>query len=107
VAEWIAALAAVIASVVAIVFGILSLRLQGRLTQELLKQNWDIVGSQSAIAWRQQLFDLHDRGMSVQQIREVMSLEEGGEGYERTIGKVEEILRNVPRRCQGTSGPAK
>ena len=101
-AEWIAAWAAVGASVVAIVFGILSLWVQRRLTQQLLQQNWEIVGSQSAIEWRQQLFDLHDRGMSVQEIREVMSLEEGWENYERDIGSIENILRNVPRRGQGT-----
>jgi hypothetical protein len=107
VAEWIAALAAVVASVVAIVFGILSLGLQRRLTQQLLEQNWEIIGSQSAIAWRQQLFDMHDRGMNAQQIREVMSLETGWENYEHTIGKIDEILRNVPRRGQGTFGPAR
>jgi hypothetical protein len=105
VAEWIAALSAVVASVVAIVFGILSLRLQRRLTQELLEQNWSIIGSQAAIEWRQQLFDLHDRGMNIQQIRDVMSLEEGWEAYERTVGKIDDILRNVPRKSQGTSGP--
>jgi hypothetical protein len=106
-AEWIAALAAVVASVVAIVFGMLSLRLQRRLTQQLLEQNWEIVGSQSAIEWRQQLFDMHDRGMNVQQIREVMALEPGWENYERTIGKIDDILRHVPRRSQGTSGASK
>ena len=102
--EWIAALAAVVACVLTIVFGILSIWVQLRLTHQLLEQNWRIVGAQSAIEWRQQLFDMHDRGMNAEQIREVMSFEEGWEGYERSTGKIDDILRNVPRRSQGTSG---
>jgi hypothetical protein len=105
--EWIAAFAAVTASVAAIVFGLWSIKEQRRLTHELLEQNSRIVGAQSAIEWRQQLFDMHDRGMNAEQIREVMSFEEGWEGYERSNGKIDDILRNVPRRSQGTSGASR
>jgi hypothetical protein len=66
--------------------------------KEQLSQNYSIVGAQSAIEWRQQLIELHDRGLSAEQIRRIMLLEDGGVGYEEGNGRIDEILRDVPRR---------
>ncbi|MER5448925.1 hypothetical protein ABT065_25385 [Streptomyces sp. NPDC002764] len=42
--------------------------------------------------------ELHDRGLTPQQIRAIMLLEDGGEGYERSNGRIDDILAEVPRR---------
>ena len=62
------------------------------------RQNNLYAGASAAIAWRQQVLDLYDRGLEPGQIREIMLLEEGGEGYEAGNGKIDEILRHVPRQ---------
>jgi hypothetical protein len=63
-----------------------------------LKQTYMIGGAQATIAWRQQVFELHDRGLSPGEIRYIMHLERGGKGYEQDNGLIDEVLRNVPRR---------
>ena len=62
------------------------------------RQNYLFAGASSAIAWRQQIFDLYDRGLEAHQIRRIMLLEDGGAGYEASNGNIDEILRGVPRR---------
>jgi len=54
-------------------------------------------GAQSAIAWRDQVFFLHDRGLTPGQIRYVMHLENGGSGYEGWNGRIDDLVCNVPR----------
>jgi hypothetical protein len=63
-----------------------------------LKQNYMIAGAQAAIVWRQQVIELHDRGLTAGEIRYIMHLERGGKGYEQDNGLIDEVLRNVPRR---------
>ncbi|MCD5311034.1 hypothetical protein [Kineosporia babensis] len=60
-------------------------------------QQFKFDGAMSAIAWREQVLDLHDRGLSPHQIRRIMLLEDGGEGYEEGNGRIEDVLREVPR----------
>ncbi|MER5504619.1 hypothetical protein ABT052_04725 [Streptomyces sp. NPDC002766] len=57
-----------------------------------------VEGANAAIAWREQVLELHDRGLTPQQIRAIMLLEDGGEGYERSNGRIDDILAEVPRR---------
>lgn len=54
-------------------------------------------GAQSAIAWRDQVFSLHDRGLAPGQIRYIMHLEDGGAGYEGWNGRIDDLVRNMPR----------
>lgn len=61
------------------------------------KQSEDYVGALSAIAWREQVLSLHDRGLGPGQIRYIMHLEDGGQGYEGWNGCIDDIVRNVPR----------
>lgn len=68
------------------------------LGQKSIKQAYAFAGAEAAIAWRAQVFDLWDRGMTVEQIRDVFRQEDGWEGYERENGKLDDILRRVPRR---------
>jgi hypothetical protein len=60
-------------------------------------QQYRYGGASAAIAWRQQVIDLHDRGLSPAQIRQIMALEKGGKGYERSNGKIDDIVRAIPR----------
>jgi hypothetical protein len=57
-----------------------------------LEQNFAIVGAQSAIEWREQVFDLHDRGLSPDEIRYIMYLERGGKEYEWQNGLIDEVV---------------
>ena len=54
-------------------------------------------GAQAATAWRDQVFALYDRGLSPEQIQRIMLLEDGGEGYETSNGRIADILADVPR----------
>lgn len=60
--------------------------------------HFNIEGAGAAIAWRDQVLNLHDRGLTTNQIRRIMLLEDGGAGYEASNGQIEDILRDVPRR---------
>jgi hypothetical protein len=62
-----------------------------------LRQNFNFAGASAAIAWRQQVLDLYDRGLEPEQIRAIMLLEDGGAGYEASNGSIDAILREVPR----------
>lgn len=53
-------------------------------------------GAQSAIAWRDQVFALHDRGLRPGQIRYIMHLESGGAGYEGWNGRIDDLVANLP-----------
>ena len=59
------------------------------------RQHYLFEGSEAAIAWRSQVFDLHDRGLTPPEIRRIMLLEDGGEGYERSNGRIDDILRDL------------
>lgn len=61
-----------------------------------MSQQYRFAGAMAAIAWREQVLDLHDRGLSAEQIRRIMLLEKGGSGYEESNGQIDEILREVP-----------
>ncbi|MCQ0023800.1 hypothetical protein M4914_13140 [Streptomyces somaliensis DSM 40738] len=63
--------------------------------------HYRIEGAASATAWREQVIALHDRGLTPEQIRRIMELEDGGEGYERGNGRIDDILRDVPQRQGG------
>lgn len=91
---WATVVGAVVAAV-AVVVAYRGLRQQ-------LKQNYLIVGAQSAIEWRSQVIALHDRGLTSEQIRRIMLLEDGGKGYELANGNIDDILRDIPRRVPNT-----
>jgi hypothetical protein len=55
-------------------------------------------GAQSAIMWREQIFALYDRGLNAGQIRYIMHLEGGGPGYEGWNGRIDDLIRDVPRQ---------
>jgi hypothetical protein len=63
-------------------------------------------GSQTAIAWRDQVLRLHDRGLTSGEIRFMMHLEEGGLAYEEWNGPIEELLRNVSALTSMSARPA-
>jgi hypothetical protein len=65
--------------------------------QRQLRQNYMITGAQAATEWRTQVIELHDRGLTPDQIRHIMYLERGGAGYEHSNGPIEQIVRNIPR----------
>jgi hypothetical protein len=87
-----ATIGSVIVAVAAVFFAYVGLKRQ-------LEQNFAIAGAQSAIEWRAQVFDLHDRGLNPDEIRYIMYLERGGKEYERQNGLIDEVVRNVPRRA--------
>lgn len=63
-------------------------------------------GAQSAIAWRDQIFALHNRGLSPGQIRYIMHLEDGGAGYEGWNGRIDDLLSNLPSAPPSAAGTA-
>ncbi|MFE2266127.1 hypothetical protein [Streptomyces griseosporeus] len=69
-----------------------------QLSRESLEAHYAIDGAMSAIAWRDQVIQLHDRGLTAEQIRRIMLLEDGGAGYEASNGRIDDILRGIPRR---------
>jgi hypothetical protein len=87
-----ATIGSVIVAVAAVLVAYVGLKRQ-------LKQNYAIVGAQSAIEWREQVFDLHDRGLSPEEIRYIMYLERGGKEYEWQNGLIDEVVGNVPRKA--------
>ncbi|MEV5933163.1 hypothetical protein AB0L56_10545 [Streptomyces sp. NPDC052079] len=104
----IAALSAVLGNLIAIVVALTSLRRADKAleqAQEIAREARDahyrIEGAASAIAWREQVVGLHDRGLTPEQIRRIMELEDEGEGYEEGNGRIDDILRDVPRRQGG------
>ena len=60
-------------------------------------QQYKFSGAMAAIAWRDQVFALHDRGLTAEQIRAIMLAESGGEGYEAGNGSIDTILKDLPR----------
>jgi hypothetical protein len=56
-------------------------------------------GAQSAISWREQVLQLHDRGLTPGQIRYIMHLEHGGAGYELWNGRIDDLVHDVPARA--------
>ncbi|MFF4401500.1 hypothetical protein [Streptomyces sp. NPDC001480] len=101
----ITALSAVAGNIVAVWVAIASLkRADAALTQaqeiaeRQLEAQDDFDGAAACIAWREQLIALHDRGLSPEQIRRIMLLEPGGEGYEPGMGRIDAILRDIPRQ---------
>jgi len=100
----VAALSAVLGNLIAVVVAVASLRRADKAldqAQEIAREARDahyrIEGAASAIAWREQVIDLHDRGLTPEQIRRIMELEDGGDGYEEGNGRIDDILRDVPR----------
>ncbi|RST13912.1 hypothetical protein E2C00_22585 [Streptomyces sp. WAC05374] len=67
------------------------------IAERTLDAHYRIDGAQSAIAWRDQVIALHDRGLTPAQIRHIMLLEDGGAGYEASNGRIDDIVRNLPR----------
>lgn len=68
------------------------------IAQQQLDAEDNFAGASACIAWREQLIALHDRGLTGEQIRRIMLLEPGGEGYEPGMGRIEDILRDIPRQ---------
>ncbi|MEU8673121.1 hypothetical protein [Streptomyces sp. NPDC048560] len=68
-----------------------------QIAERTLRAHYNIDGAMSAIAWRDQVIALHDRGLTPAQIRAIMLLEEGGAGYEAGNGRIDDIVREVPR----------
>ncbi|MGW7468645.1 hypothetical protein ACWGJT_29310 [Streptomyces xantholiticus] len=66
-----------------------------QIAERTLRAHYNIDGAQSAIAWRDQVIALHDRGLTSAQIREIMLLEDGGAGYEASNGRIDDIVRNL------------
>lgn len=93
-----ATISSVIVAVTAVIVAYAGLKRQLEQNRSVLEQNFAILGAQSAIEWREQVFDLHDRGLNPGEIRYIMYLEHGGQGYEKENGLIDEVVRNVPRR---------
>ncbi|MEU8851249.1 hypothetical protein AB0C70_34675 [Streptomyces sp. NPDC048564] len=100
----IAVLSGVLGNVTAIYVSIASLRradaalVQAQdIAERTLAAEDAFAGAAACIAWREQLFALHDRGLSPEQIRRIMLLEPGGEGYESGMGRIDDILKDIPR----------
>ncbi|CAG6397471.1 hypothetical protein NMG29_22025 [Streptomyces cocklensis] len=81
--------------------------------QELARQaseaHWRVEGGATSIAWREQVFALHDRGLSPGQIRRIMHLEDGGDEWEQGNGQIDEIVRDLTRprpAADGAPAPA-
>jgi len=55
---------------------------------------------------RDQVFALHDRGLSPGQIRYIMHLEDGGGGYEGWNGRIDDIIGNLPSAPLSAAGAA-
>jgi hypothetical protein len=98
VADTVTAAAAVSANLLAIYIARKVHKQQQEIAKTMYQQEYDLAGAEAAIAWRNQVIDLHDRGMSPEQIRRVMLLEVGGEGYEPSNGHIDEIVAEIPRR---------
>jgi hypothetical protein len=96
-ATWVAALAGCISALVA-AFALASSRTQRRLAEqsernaqasaeaavtasntakEALRQDWATTGNATAISWRTQVIDLHQRGLTATQIRDIFETEGG------------------------------
>jgi len=102
------ALSAVLGNLIAIVVAAASLRKADaalaqaqQIARDTLRAHWNIDGAAAATAWREQVIALHDRGLSAEQIRRIMLLEQGGAGYEDGNGRIDDILRDIPPRRQG------
>jgi hypothetical protein len=54
-------------------------------------------GAQTAMAWRDQVLLLHDRGLDPEEIRWIMCCEDHGIGHEDYNGIIDEVIGNVPR----------
>ena len=93
--EAVTAIAAVVQAL-GVVVAVAALIVQSRAHQQTLKQTYALTGAQTAIAWRQQVLELHDRGLTPAQIRVIFLLEDGGEGYEPAHGRIEDVLASVP-----------
>jgi hypothetical protein len=74
--------------------------------EEAAKQAEAYAGAQSAIAWRDQVFALHDRGLSPGKIRYIMHLEDGGGGYEGWNGRIDDVVCNLPSAPLSAAGTA-
>ncbi|MCB5168808.1 hypothetical protein LG634_28805 [Streptomyces bambusae] len=66
-----------------------------QLAERALEAHWNIEGGATSIAWREQVFALHDRGLTPEQIRRIMLLEDGGSGWERGNGRIDDIVRDL------------
>ncbi|MFJ9737189.1 hypothetical protein [Streptomyces sp. NPDC101166] len=66
-----------------------------QLAERALKAHWNIDGGATSVAWREQVFALHDRGLTPEQIRRIMLLEQGGAGWEEGNGRIQDILRDL------------
>jgi len=102
-----AAVAAGVTSLFALVVARRTMKLQDLSAARQQEQGFLYSGAQAAIAWRQQVLDLYDRGLTPEQIRRIMELENGGKGYENGNGSIDEILRDVPRAAavEAPAGP--
>lgn len=59
------------------------------------RQHFHFEGAEAAISWRAQILELFDRGLTPVQIRRIMLLEDGGDGYEAANGRIEDILHHL------------
>lgn len=101
--DMVTGVSAVVGNALAVVIAVTSLRRADaalaqaqQIARETLEAQWSIEGSAAATAWRDQVLALHDRGLTPEQIRRIMLLEDGGEGLERSNGRIDDILRDVP-----------
>lgn len=74
-----------------------ALRVATDAAAEAERQAEAFAGAQSAIGWRDQVFALHERGLRPDQIRFIMHLEDGGDGYEGWNGSIDDIVRGLPQ----------
>jgi DNA-binding transcriptional MerR regulator len=103
----VAALSAVLGNAIAVAVAMASLRKAQHaldqaeaLAREARDAHYRIEGASAAIAWREQVISLHDRGLTAEQIRRIMELEDEGEGYEASNGRIDDILRDIPSQTR-------
>jgi hypothetical protein len=74
---------------------------QVRLAEKVAHRQEDLAiahsGAQTAMAWRNQVILLHDRGLDPEEIRWIMCCEDGGTGHEEYNGIIDEVVGNIPR----------
>jgi hypothetical protein len=87
-----------IATALALVVAIVSAWIALKAARRTAEQSEAYAGAQAAIAWREQVFQMHDRGLTPGQIRYIMHLEGGGTGYELGNGRIDDVVRGVPAR---------
>jgi hypothetical protein len=93
----VAAASGVLGNITAIAVSMASIRRADAALVQAQELADDYTGAATNIMWREQIIALHDRGLGPEQIRRIMHLETGGDTWEDSVGRIDDILRDIPR----------